>query len=172
MKKKILTEALRSLLKRPSTRKYPYVKSVPPEGFRGRPQFDEAKCIGCGACAEICPSEAITITDNGAVRKLQLWYGRCTFCAKCQEICPEEGIELTKEFELATPDKKKEMSEIEVELALCEKCGRPIAPKLQLAKLDQVIKELGLELETLESFKRLCPLCRKEKELKGIFRLE
>jgi uncharacterized protein (DUF362 family) len=47
-------------------------------------------CNSCGLCKEICPKNAITISDKGA----QIDYSNCIKCYCCHEICPEEAIEL------------------------------------------------------------------------------
>ena len=80
------------------TMKYP---DGPPPGlsdrFRGRPVIDATKCPeGCRACAESCPTTAITITD-----KARLDLGRCLFCSDCVAACPEQAIAYTKEYSLA-----------------------------------------------------------------------
>jgi Ni,Fe-hydrogenase III small subunit/formate hydrogenlyase subunit 6/NADH:ubiquinone oxidoreductase subunit I len=77
-----------------------YPKSVPalPDRYRGRPEVDRAKCpTGCRDCAEACPTNAITIDENG----LRLDLGRCLFCTDCVEACPEGAIRYTQEFRLA-----------------------------------------------------------------------
>lgn len=47
-------------------------------------------CNSCGLCEEICPKNAIKISDKGA----QIDYSNCIKCYCCHEICPEEAIEL------------------------------------------------------------------------------
>ena len=73
-----------------------------PEHFRGLPQIDSSKCAeGCRACADACPTEAITV--NGRV---QLDLGRCIFCADCIDACPEGAITYTKDYRMATSDRE------------------------------------------------------------------
>src|SRR5947208_12302956 len=82
-------------------RTMPYPAQAPtlPDRFRGLPVLDPSKCLdGCRACADACPTNAITITDKGA--KLDL--GRCLFCTDCMEACPEGAIRYTQEYRLAT----------------------------------------------------------------------
>jgi ferredoxin len=45
-------------------------------------------CIGCGKCAEICPSQIIRIRDGRAA----INYTGCIKCYCCHEICPVQAI--------------------------------------------------------------------------------
>jgi len=67
-------EAFFSLFKKPFTVKYPFEPSPPPDGFRGRTEFTD-ECVGCGACAAVCPPKAITITDEGTKRVIRIDHG-------------------------------------------------------------------------------------------------
>ena len=51
---------------------YPFVPLAAPPRFRGRPAIDGAKCLGCGACAEVCPPRLITVSDQGETRRVTL----------------------------------------------------------------------------------------------------
>lgn len=48
----------------------------------------KAGCIGCKMCEKVCPSEAITVTDNIAHIDPQ----KCTNCGLCAEKCPKKII--------------------------------------------------------------------------------
>ena len=67
-----IKEALKALFK-PATTKYPHgpATHVPP-GLRGLPQFNEEKCIGCGACAASC--SAIDIDGDSDIDVLGTAY--------------------------------------------------------------------------------------------------
>ena len=52
-------------------------------------RVDEEICTGCGACAEVCPAEAITVNDVAKVDP-----ELCTECGACTEECPVEAITL------------------------------------------------------------------------------
>ena len=44
-------------------------------------------CTACGLCANVCPSEAITVTDVARVDK-----DKCVECGICVDDCPSEAI--------------------------------------------------------------------------------
>ncbi len=133
IKTKELKEVLAALFKGPVTTKFPVKPHHPPAGFRGKPQFDEAGCVGCGSCAKVCPSSAIQVTDpkpgasgrkRGLTRKIGLRYDVCNFCGLCQSRCiTGEGIRLTDQFDLALLDKTLAVEAVERELVACELCG-------------------------------------------------
>lgn len=50
---------------------------------------DPEKCVGCGDCVEICPTEAITLQDGKAVIS-----DECADCGTCVDECPEKAISL------------------------------------------------------------------------------
>lgn len=47
-------------------------------------------CIKCGRCKQICPAEAINISQNGAEFDRKL----CISCFCCMEVCPVDAIEM------------------------------------------------------------------------------
>ncbi len=68
----------------------PDLRLARPKGFRGRPVISMAPCeSGCRACAEICPTQAISLTP------FTLDLGRCIFCNECAAVCPSQKIEFT-----------------------------------------------------------------------------
>ena len=53
---------------------------------------DKEKCIGCGACASLCPVGAITLVDG----KSQIDEGKCIKCGTCESVCPVEAIKISE----------------------------------------------------------------------------
>ena len=52
-------------------------------------KVDESKCIMCGACGEVCPSEAISYPNGYAfVDRF-----KCLTCGACSVTCPVEAIQ-------------------------------------------------------------------------------
>jgi len=132
-----LKEAVRSLLSRPYTSRFPFEPHDPPEGFRGKPEFQEDGCVGCAACAEVCPALAIRYVDDRSAdpptRRFELRYDKCIFCGQCELHCTTaEGIRLTKTWDLATLDRSQCVERIEHALVLCEVCGAVVGTRKHL----------------------------------------
>lgn len=50
---------------------------------------DESKCSGCGACRNICPTEAIKLLPDGCgFIYPHIDQGKCTNCGLCRKVCP------------------------------------------------------------------------------------
>ena len=64
------------------------------QGVLGMPRYRPELCReGCADCAEICPTQAITIIDAaGSEPALEIDYGRCVVCQLCTEICPTGAL--------------------------------------------------------------------------------
>ena len=88
-----LKEALICIKAGRVTLPYPFAPRVPEDGFRGRIEVEAEKCVGCGGCAEVCPSRLIEINDaSHEKRVLDFSLERCTYCGRCAEVCPEQAI--------------------------------------------------------------------------------
>lgn len=99
---------------------------------KGKPQFYKDECVGCGACARVCPASAIDIVDDARAhtRKLLLKLDECLFCGSCEENCiTQKGIKLGDQYNTATRDRAQAVVSVEKELMACEACGRIIGAK-------------------------------------------
>lgn len=149
-----LKEALKSLFSRPYTTRFPYGPVTPPipEGFRGRPVYEEKECVGCGACAHVCPTGVIEITDDPktAVRTLTQILDRCIYCGQCQRYCiTDTGIQLTQEYNMVTTDRTKYRDGIEKKLVLCEHCRSIIGPRDHIIWIARRVGEAAFTNPTL-----------------------
>lgn len=63
-------------------------------GLLGMPRYVPERCgEGCEACAEICPTKAITMQPQaGSAGRLHVDYGRCVVCQLCTEACPDGAM--------------------------------------------------------------------------------
>ncbi len=50
--------------------------------------INEETCVGCAACIETCPTEALSMVDDKAVVDAEA----CVDCGACIESCPTEAI--------------------------------------------------------------------------------
>ncbi len=191
-----LKEALTAVFSPRFTTRFPDVPCKVPERYRGKPEFDLDECIGCGACVNVCPAPNCLTTHDDLeadkpVRRITCDASACIFCGNCQQYCTtEKGIKLSNQWDLATMDKKENITTHEFELQLCEKCGAvigtkkhliwlyeklgPLAytnPSLLLAKSEQLTtqppesspaKEPGKPPKTRDFMKILCPKCKCE----------
>lgn len=137
-----LKEAVRALVKGPYTTKFPKQPHVPFERFRGKPEFHEEDCTGCGACVNVCPSGALSMRDVAGKRILEIRWDICIFCGQCQANClTEKGIILSHKFDLATTEKRQDLKqEIQKDLVICSGCKEIIAPYDQII---WVAKKIG-----------------------------
>lgn len=188
-----LVEAIKALIIGPCTTKFPAKPHKPAERFRGKPIPDEEWCIGCGACAEVCPPHAIELTDDTKTseRKLTWRYDKCIFCGQCEALCTtEKGVHLSnEEFDLAVFDRSTLCSDLAFDLILCPNCEEIIGTKDHLLWLvrklgplaygnfplilvtQKELKIVGKEAEAKPKpgrsnvFRIMCPRCRREVEL-------
>jgi len=100
-----------------ATELYPEERPKLSTRFRGLPELQigkdgREKCVACGLCAKVCPSQCISIegaedeTHRRYPKTYELDAFRCIFCGFCEEACPVRAIILRDTFELATYEKK------------------------------------------------------------------
>ena len=105
---RMIKEVLRSVLKRPATVLYPFVKVEMPKRFRGKLAFYADKCIGCKLCMRDCPTNAIVIRKVGEKQfEADIDCAQCIYCAQCVDSCPKKALEATGEYELAQLNRQK-----------------------------------------------------------------
>jgi len=184
-----LGEAIRALVRGPYTLPFPKKPSIPPETFRGVMKWDEDICVGCGACARICPTGAIEILDrpeaDPPVREMIRRYGMCIFCGQCHALCTtEDGCNHTTEYDLACLNREESLESISKELVLCEGCGAVVTTREHLKWVYEKLGPLAYTNPTLflgekedsrtripplergvtraDRMKVLCPRCKRE----------
>ena len=57
-------------------------------------------CIGCGACTEICPVNAVAMDDE----LLQVDMDWCIGCGVCMTVCPEDAISMVRRNQTQGPE--------------------------------------------------------------------
>jgi formate hydrogenlyase subunit 7 len=89
---------------------YPKTQTLD-EGLFGVPRLRFELCSSCGACAEACPTNAISLRplqDPAApkesqpiAQKLSLQLGSCVFCGRCKTACGNNAIQEDMDVEIA-----------------------------------------------------------------------
>jgi NADH-quinone oxidoreductase B subunit len=95
------------------TTAYPKASAEPAAGFRGAPEFDWTSWADARPAAEACPTGAISISDSGATRRIEVDLGRCNACGEC--AC-DAAVRMTPKFELASTRRTALVARAEYEL--------------------------------------------------------
>ncbi len=122
-------------------------------------------CIGCRACATVCPAGLITLEESDHRRTLR-FVAVCTEeCDLCVAACPTQAIRLVP---AATPVGEEIL--LDFALAACEDCGAPLAPVEVLAHLRNAVPaQVQFDAEG-QDWLALCPACRKKGEARQMAR--
>jgi len=62
-------------------------------------QVVESLCLGCGACAQVCPQGAIAVVDGHA----SITAERCLECGACAKACPQGAVRQVSPAMVALP---------------------------------------------------------------------
>ena len=72
--------------------------------YAGLPALDKGACTACGACVEVCPTEAISA--RLAPLEFELDLGRCIFCGDCEKVCSAKAITFTQSFRMGATERE------------------------------------------------------------------
>ena len=193
---RVLKEALTALFTGPYTHPFPAKLSEPERRFRGKAKYDEKECVGCGACAMVCPADDIQVEDDPKTKKrtITLRYDKCIQCGQCEANCiTKKGVTLTPDYNTVYFNRDDAVTGVEKELVLCEMCGDvvgaadhirwvmdrlgPLAysnPTLVLTALrdSKLLKDVPPRQAEAEPGRQdvvriLCPACRRQVQLKA-----
>jgi len=118
-----------------------------------KPEFDNDKCIACGACSVVCPTQTLSSKDKSGIRYFLYSHFQCITCGTCVRYCPEEAVFLRHDLSLIKLFQVKTKGNIFTDqLVQCYACGLHFAPVRQLRKLH----DLNIDDRVL----LLCPRCR------------
>jgi len=126
-----LVTTFKHLAVKPITRQYPHQKPDLPDGYRGvivQLRYDDMteKCVGCALCEAACPSHCITVVSGEdpdlpqrrIAKQYVLDVTKCVFCGFCVQACPVDALASSKEYEMATWNKRDLIMDKEAMLKL------------------------------------------------------
>lgn len=157
MQPRILKQAVQAVFSPAFTTRFPAEPFEPQDAFRGRPRFNPDACVGCGACAQVCPPKCIEVIDDldstPPKRTLVQHLDACIVCGQCERYCPtQKGIRMSHEWDFAGFAPADFEERIEKELVMCELCGDLVAPVDQLSWLARELGPTSFANPTLTMF--------------------
>jgi Ni,Fe-hydrogenase III small subunit/NAD-dependent dihydropyrimidine dehydrogenase PreA subunit len=70
--------------------------------YRSLPSISDKVCLqGCSKCAEVCPTNAISLNP------VSINLGKCVFCPLCEASCPEKIIHFTTDYHVSASSKEQ-----------------------------------------------------------------
>lgn len=84
--------------------------------------FDPGRCDACGACARLCPTQAIEFaqTDPAAGGVIAFDMSRCVGCAVCVDVCDPRALALAAPLRIGSTRKAWALTSVK-----CPGCGKP-----------------------------------------------
>ena len=123
-------------------------------------------CIGCRACAAVCPAGLIVVQDARHVRTVR-FEALCTEdCVLCADACPVDAIALQP----LAGDIHDGATELRFPLLACDRCGAPVATGEMLTHLRTAVPA-ALQVDASgQTWLGLCAPCRQRAEAEGVAR--
>ena len=108
---------LNRFFSKPITVQYPEERIPSAARWRGVQYFEKdergkTKCVACGLCMAVCPSQCITIetAEDEEGRRYPLTYeldsSRCIYCGFCEEACPVNAIFMGRTYDWVEGERK------------------------------------------------------------------
>ena len=90
----MVPRALKNLVSKPATRRYPYEIRERFEGARGTIEYNVETCNFCMLCARRCPAAAITVNREAGFWAIE--HLTCIGCNVCVEVCAKKSLTMSK----------------------------------------------------------------------------
>jgi Pyruvate/2-oxoacid:ferredoxin oxidoreductase delta subunit len=124
------------------------------------------RCIGCRACATLCPEGLVNLRDTDHLRTISFAAVCDKDCDLCVKACPTDAITLSP----VTGAMLEGGTELSFEKQACASCSAPVATIEMRAWLQEAIPtEVQTDAEGQE-WLALCPRCRREAEAQRVAR--
>jgi len=99
-------KGVKYMIQKPVTIRIPKEERKAQKRYRGFHTNDWEECIGCGTCADICPTDAINMEkvpdfdapEGEKDERPVIDYGRCCFCGFCVDICTTGSLKMSRDY--------------------------------------------------------------------------
>jgi TorA maturation chaperone TorD/NAD-dependent dihydropyrimidine dehydrogenase PreA subunit len=116
------------------------------------PGFSEqAACILCGFCAQVCPTQALVVQESDMETGLVLQAARCSGCSKCVKYCETGALAMLSPNAGSKPDSTAQIL-YRSPRQRCEICN---TPTVSTAEMEYMGRILGPQ-----PWLKWCPECR------------
>jgi len=150
------------------------------ERLKKRLVYDAERCVGCGLCREVCPSDAIELGPIPEIAmgeieapKIMIDQDACSYCGLCAAVCPVKAIwfEMGDKPILELDDYPKLLKKVEIDEEKCAPClicqhtcpNDAIKAYLKVPKKEELVRYEGKPPEEIEGTIRIdkekCVLC-------------
>jgi formate hydrogenlyase subunit 6/NADH:ubiquinone oxidoreductase subunit I/coenzyme F420-reducing hydrogenase delta subunit len=133
-----------------------------PAARAGIVRIEHSACTGCLTCVDVCPPRALLSKAEDGRVAISFDAEGCTGCGLCEERCPEKefGAIAVERGVVVGAEPVREVIFSDAE-AMCEVCGKPIAPNAMLQKVEEVLRQDGGDFDgVLERVRHRCAQCR------------
>jgi formate hydrogenlyase subunit 6/NADH:ubiquinone oxidoreductase subunit I len=72
----------------------PHTHECTSDQYRGLIHNNPDGCVGCGACAYVCPTAAIVVSKTPTNYTWSYEPGKCTFCGRCIDRCKPGSLSM------------------------------------------------------------------------------
>jgi ferredoxin len=125
----------------------------------GEVRVDRRRCTLCFACANLCPTAALS-SEEGGTPRLRFAEDACVQCGLCERGCPENAITLHPRFRPQADLRGATRVLNEDELLACTSCGTPFISRKLLASSFERIKGHPVLAQGGRERLMTCPACR------------
>ena len=120
----------------------------------GQAEFEVDACSLCGLCADACPTDALSYSEDSASSRLEFTARDCVGCRLCSNACPEEALKIACRLEESSLGGDPIVLK-SADLRRCQQCGRGYAPE---AMVSRVLSQLAERASAVNA--AYCPDCR------------
>ncbi len=157
-----------------ATSSYPLEPIAVDKNFRGKPEQNPQQCIGCAACVNACPSNALTVETDLATGELawSLISGAASSVDAAKKFARRRRLSCRKSTNWRW---KKEdfLQQSRFALCNCRVCNRPFAVQKEIDYAIALLKHNGdSRAENHRESFETCPECKRQKCLVPSDRIE